>query len=98
MFGREKNKKRLEEGIKKNLEMYGGLNIKADNIFFVSGSADPWHNLAITKDTPAKSRGILIEGADHLDFLVLGKNETVNERVRAVRESVKNDLSRIIKI
>ena len=57
MFGEEFNKGRLERGIKQTVKSYGGLKIKATNVFFVSGSTDPWHSLAITGDTAASSKG-----------------------------------------
>ena len=66
-------------------------------MFFVSGSTDPWHSLAITEDTAASSRGVLIDGADHWDFMFLaGVNETVNERVKSARELVKKYLSKVL--
>ena len=57
VFGPEFNKERLERGIKQTVKSYGGLKINATNVFFVSGSTDPWHSLAITGDTAASSKG-----------------------------------------
>ena len=99
MFGPEFNKEKLEKGIKQNLKQYGGLKINVTNVFFVSGSTDPWHSLAITEDTAASSRGMLIDGADHWDFMFLGGvNETVNERVKSARDQVKMYLSKVLEI
>ena len=97
MFGPEFNKERLLRGIKQNLKQYGGLKINATNVFFVSGSTDPWHSLAITEDTAASSRGVLIDGADHWDFMFLGGvNETVNGRVESARDQVKKYLAKVL--
>ena len=89
VFGSEFNNERLGRGIPLNVT----------NVFFVFGSSDPWHSLAITEDTAASSRGMLIDGADHWDFMFLGGvNETVNERVKSARDQVKMYLSKVLEI
>ena len=71
--------------------------ISATNIFYVSGSTDPWHSLAVVKDPVAGSKGILIEGADHIDFMFLhGYNDEVNKRVNDTREQIKELLAKAL--
>ena len=42
IFGKE-----IETKTKQTNKLYGGLNIRGDNIFFLNGSEDPWQYAAM---------------------------------------------------
>lgn len=62
IYGEKFNHDLLAKGIRRTNTIYGGLDVRTDNVVFVHGSIDPWHALGITKTLREKTPAIFING------------------------------------
>lgn len=58
LFGPEFDGTRVENGVRKTNELYGGVRPNVTHVVFVNGDLDPWHRLSVLEDisydAPAK--------------------------------------------
>lgn len=91
-FGPEFDKKRVDEGVQKSNEMYGGLNPNVKNVVFVNGDLDPWHRLSILEDISYDAPAKVVPFSSHCRDLFSdrsGDPEELKEARRYIKYLVK---------
>ena len=48
VYGPQFNADYIQKQVARTNMMYGGRNLKADRVFLLNGSIDPWHALGLT--------------------------------------------------
>ncbi|XP_063839595.1 putative serine protease K12H4.7 [Ostrinia nubilalis] len=92
VFGPEFDQARMEDGVKKTNEKYGGLTPNVDRVVFVNGDMDPWHKLGVLTDLSDEAPARVIPDASHCSDLWLFDDDNKSEKVAEVREFTKKKL------
>ncbi|XP_046968995.1 putative serine protease K12H4.7 [Vanessa cardui] len=88
LFGSEFDKKRVDAGVEKTNEMYGGLKPNVTNVVFSNGDIDPWSTLGVLEDLSYKAPAVVIPRASHCrDLFSNGKGDY--EELKEARKHIK---------
>ncbi|KAL0893707.1 hypothetical protein ABMA27_013857 [Loxostege sticticalis] len=91
VFGPEFDQRRIDEGVSKTNDKYGGLTPNVEKVVFVQGEIDPWHKLGVLKDLSNEAPARMIPRASHCSDLMSDDANDMPERV-AVRNFEKQKL------
>ncbi|XP_075979471.1 putative serine protease K12H4.7 [Anticarsia gemmatalis] len=78
-YGPKFNEKRVEEGIKRTNDMYGGLTPNVTHVVFTNGDLDPWARLGILEDVSYDAPAKMIPRSSHCRDLFSNKAKDPEE-------------------
>ncbi|KOB75119.1 putative serine protease K12H4.7 [Operophtera brumata] len=96
LFGVEFDEKRINEGINRTNEMYGGQHPNVTKVVFVNGELDPWHKLSILEDLSPDSPAKVIPFASHCQDL-RADSPTDPKELKDARKYIKDLVKKWIK-
>lgn len=87
-YGAEFDEKRIDEGIERSNDMYGGLKPNVTNVVFVNGDLDPYHKLSVLEDVSYNAPAKIIPLSSHCRDLFSDKSNDPEE-LKEARKYIK---------
>ncbi|CAG4954229.1 unnamed protein product [Colias eurytheme] len=69
LFGADFNEAKVDRGVQKTNQVYGGLRPNVTRVVFVNGDVDPWSTLSILVKQSSEVPAVVIPGAIHCQDL-----------------------------
>lgn len=88
LYGPDFDEKRVEEGVLRSNEIYGGLKPNVTHVVFVNGGLDPWHRLSVLEDLSYDAPAKVIPFSSHCTDL-FSERSTDTEELKEARKYVK---------
>ncbi|PZC81334.1 hypothetical protein B5X24_HaOG212786 [Helicoverpa armigera] len=87
-YGEEFDERRIDEGIERSNELYGGLQPNVTNVVFVNGDLDPWHRLGVLEDVSYEAPAKIIPLSSHCRDLFSDRSKDPEE-LKEARKYIK---------
>ncbi|XP_045499790.1 putative serine protease K12H4.7 [Colias croceus] len=91
LFGADFNEARVDRGVQKTNQVYGGLRPNVTRVVFVNGDVDPWSTLSILVKQSSEVPAVVIPGAIHCQDLsaTYHSPETLKQATKYAKNMVK---------
>ncbi|XP_050348875.1 putative serine protease K12H4.7 [Nymphalis io] len=93
LFGADFDKERVDTGVEKTNEIYGGLTPNVTKVVFSNGDLDPWSTLSVLEDLSYNAPAVVIPRSSHCRDLFSnrkGDNEELKEARKQIKYLIKN--------
>ncbi|KAJ8736096.1 hypothetical protein PYW08_006752 [Mythimna loreyi] len=92
-YGEEFDERRIDEGVERSNDMYGGLKPNVTNVVFVNGDLDPYHRLGVLEDVSYNAPAKIIPLSSHCRDLFSDRKkdpEELKEARKYIKYLIKN--------